>query len=99
VELVDEEQDAAVALLDLGQHGLEALLELAAVLRAGDKRAHSRAKMVLSFSPSGTSPRRMRWARPSTIAVLPTRLADEHGVVLRFTGRSGWCGGSPRRGR
>ncbi len=32
----------------------------------------SRLKMVLSFSPSGTSPLVMRWARPSTIAVLPT---------------------------
>ena len=32
----------------------------------------SRAKMVLSRSPSGTSPRRMRWASPSTMAVLPT---------------------------
>ncbi len=29
-------------------------------------------KIVLSFNPSGTSPRRMRWASPSTIAVLPT---------------------------
>ena len=26
----------------------------------------------LSFRPSGTSPRTMRWARPSTMAVLPT---------------------------
>ena len=32
----------------------------------------SRAKTVLSRSPSGTSPRTMRWASPSTIAVLPT---------------------------
>ncbi len=32
----------------------------------------SRAKTVLSFNPSGTSPRTMRWARPSTMAVLPT---------------------------
>ena len=32
----------------------------------------SRAKIVLSFSPSGTSPRTIRWASPSTIAVLPT---------------------------
>ena len=47
----------------------------------------SSAKMVLSFSPSGTSPRRMRWARPSTMAVLPTPgLADEHGVVLGLAG-------------
>ena len=28
--------------------------------------------MRLSFRPSGTSPRTMRWARPSTMAVLPT---------------------------
>ena len=28
--------------------------------------------MRLSLSPSGTSPRTMRWARPSTMAVLPT---------------------------
>ena len=32
----------------------------------------SRANMVLSFRPSGTSPLRIRWASPSTTAVLPT---------------------------
>ncbi len=32
----------------------------------------SSATMRLSFSPSGTSPRTIRWARPSTMAVLPT---------------------------
>ena len=32
----------------------------------------SRVKMVLSLRPSGTSPRTIRWARPSTIAVFPT---------------------------
>ena len=32
----------------------------------------SSAKTVLSRSPSGTSPRTIRWASPSTIAVLPT---------------------------
>ena len=32
----------------------------------------SSAKTILSFSPSGTSPRTMRCARPSTMAVLPT---------------------------
>ena len=32
----------------------------------------SRAKSFLSLSPSGTSPRTIRWARPSTTAVLPT---------------------------
>ena len=32
----------------------------------------SRAKIFLSFSPSGTSPRTIRWASPSTAAVFPT---------------------------
>ena len=32
----------------------------------------SRLKIVLSRSPSGTSPLLIRWARPSTMAVLPT---------------------------
>ena len=32
----------------------------------------SRASRRLPLSPSGTSPATMRWARPSTIAVLPT---------------------------
>ena len=40
VQLVDEQQDPALGGLHLGQHGLEPLLELAAVLRAGDQRAH-----------------------------------------------------------
>ncbi|CAM5676624.1 hypothetical protein SGRIM119S_02326 [Streptomyces griseorubiginosus] len=40
VEFVDEEQDAALGGLHLGQHGLEAFLELAAVLGAGDQGAH-----------------------------------------------------------
>ena len=38
VQLVDEEDDAAVGRGDLLEHGLEALLELAAVLRAGQQR-------------------------------------------------------------
>ena len=40
VQLVDEQQDPALGGRDLVQHGLEPLLELAAVLRAGDERAH-----------------------------------------------------------
>ena len=38
VELVDEGDDLALGGLDLLEHGLEPLLELAAVLRAGDHR-------------------------------------------------------------
>ena len=40
VQLVDEEDDLALGLLDLLEHRLEAVLELAAVLGAGDQRAH-----------------------------------------------------------
>ncbi len=40
VEFVDEEQDAPLGGLHLGQHGLEAFLELAAVLGAGDQGTH-----------------------------------------------------------
>ena len=39
VQLVDEEDDLALGVLDLLEDGLEALLELAAVLRAGEQRA------------------------------------------------------------
>ena len=44
VHLVDEEQDPPLGRNDLGQHGLEALLELAAVLRAGDQGPHVEGK-------------------------------------------------------
>ncbi len=40
VHLVDEQDDLAVGVLDLVEHGLEPFLELAAVLGAGDQRAH-----------------------------------------------------------
>src|SRR5205814_18337 len=38
VQLVDEEDDLALAPLDLLEHGLQPLLELAPVLRAGEER-------------------------------------------------------------
>ena len=57
---------------DLVQHGLQPLLELAAILRAGDHRAEVERQQRLSFRTSGTSPLTMRSARPSTMAVLPT---------------------------
>ena len=40
VELVDEEDDLALRVGDFLEHGLQPLLELAAILRAGDERAH-----------------------------------------------------------
>ncbi|CAM5247778.1 hypothetical protein SMICM304S_06342 [Streptomyces microflavus] len=40
VQFVDEEQDAALCGLDLAEHGLEAFLELASVLGAGNEGSH-----------------------------------------------------------
>ena len=73
VQLVDERDDLALGVGDLLQHRLQPLLELAAVLRAGDHRSEvERDEPRLCFRLSGTSPSTMRRARPSTMAVLPT---------------------------
>ena len=72
VQLVDEGDDLALGVGDLLEHGLQALLELAAVLGARHHRPRSRVTRRLFFRPSGTSPSTMRRARPSTMAVLPT---------------------------
>ena len=47
VHLVDEQDDRAFGGGDLVQHGLQPLLELAAVLRAGDQRAHVEGQQLL----------------------------------------------------
>ena len=72
VQLVDEQDDLSLGRLDLLQHGLQPLLELAAIFRPGDHAPRSSASSCLPFSASGTSPLTMRSARPSTMAVLPT---------------------------
>ena len=85
VQLVDEQDDPALALLDLLQHGLEALLKLAAELRARDQRAHVQGEDTPLLEAVGhvaaydalcqaLGDRRLAHAR----------LADEHRVVLRL---------------
>ena len=49
MHLVDEQDDAAIRGCDLVQHGLQPLLELAAVFRAGDQRAHVEREQLLVF--------------------------------------------------
>jgi hypothetical protein len=72
VQLVDE-TGSGRRLLDLGEDGLQPLLELAAVLRAGDQRAHvEREDGPLVLQALGHVARTMRCASPSTMAVLPT---------------------------
>jgi hypothetical protein len=73
----------ALALLDLVEHGLEALLELAAVLRAGDERAHVEREHRLVLQPLGHVA-----AHDALGEALGDRrladagLADQHRVVL-----------------
>ena len=63
---------------------LEALLEVAAVARAGEERAGVEGEDLGALQrPRARRPASSRWARPSTSAVLPTpALADEDRVVL-----------------
>ena len=53
MELIDEEYHLALALLDFLEHGLQSLLELAAVLGTRDQRAHIERKEPLVFEPLG----------------------------------------------
>ena len=72
VQLIDEQDELAFGVGDFLEHRLEPFFEFAAELGAGDQRPISRATRRLSLRVSGTSPLTMRWASPSTMAVLPT---------------------------
>ena len=84
VQLVEEQHDLSTRLLDLLEHGLQALLELAAVLRAGEQRADverddaavaQRLRDVAGDDPLGEA--------LDDRGLADAGLADEHGVVLR----------------
>ena len=84
VQLVDEEDDLALRALDLGQDGLQPLLELAAVLRAGEQRADVERPDPLALQPL----RDVAGDDPLGEALGDRRLADagvadQHRVVLR----------------
>ncbi len=83
VDLVDEDDDAALVQRDLLEHGLEALLELAAVFRAGQQRRHVEHQHLLALERfrhlvvddalgQALDDRRLADAR----------LADQHRIVL-----------------
>src|SRR3954463_10864071 len=83
VQLVDEQDDVA-ALGDLLHHLLEALLELAAVLRAGDQGRQVQRVDLLALEDLRHV--RVRDALGEAFdhgGLADARLADEHGVVLR----------------
>ena len=89
VELIDEQDDLALGLLHFLEHSLQAVLELAAVLGAGDQRAHveldevaiaQRARHVAGHDTLGDALDDGRLA--------DARLANEHGVVLGAAGQN-----------
>ena len=83
VELVDEEDDLAGRVGDFLQHRLEPFLELAAVLRARDQRAHVEADDPLRLEPFGHVLPHDALREPFDDGGLAdARLADEHRVVL-----------------
>jgi hypothetical protein len=83
VHLVDEQDDAAGRRRDLLQHGLEPLLELAAVFRAGDQRAHVEREqlLVLKALRHIAVDDAQRQALDDR-GLADARLADQHRVVL-----------------
>ncbi len=84
VQLVDEEDDLALGRLDLLEHGLEPLLELAAVLGAGEQRADVERPDPLALEPlghvSGDDP---LGKALDDRGLADAGLADQHRVVLR----------------
>ncbi len=88
VEFVDEQHDPALGLDDFLQHGLEALFELAAVLRTGHERPHVQGDDPLVLQALG----HVAADDPLGEALHDGRLAyagltDEHGVVLGAAGQ------------
>ena len=83
VQLIDEQDDAAVGLLDLLEHGLQAVLELAAVLGAGHKGTHIELNDVLVADGRGHVARDDALCQAFDDGGLAyAGLADKHGVVL-----------------
>ena len=84
VQLVDEEDHLAVGRRDVAEHGLQALLELAAVLGAGEQRAEIERPHALALEALGDV------ARDDALGealddrrLADARLADQDRVVLR----------------
>ena len=84
VQLVDEEDDLPFGSGDVFEHGFEALFELAAILRAGDQRAHVERNDALVLQPFGNVAAHdaLRQAFDDG-RLADAGIADEHGIVLR----------------
>ncbi len=88
VHLVDERDDLALGALDLLEHRLEPLLELAAVLGAGDHRAEVQADDPLAAQALRhvAADHALRQALDDR-GLADARLADQHRVVLGAPGQ------------
>ena len=87
VQLVDEEDDAPLGLADLFEHGLQALLEFAAVLCARDERAHVEGEYGLVLEAVGHVAAHDALRQPlGDGGLADARLAYQDGVVLGFAG-------------
>ena len=83
VQLVDEQDDAAVGRGDLLEHGLEALLELAAVLRAGQQGAEVECPDAAPLEALGDVARDDALGQAlDDRRLADAGLADQHRVVL-----------------
>ena len=84
VQLVDEEDDLAVGVDDLLQQGLEALLELAAELRAGEQSAQVQGQHPLALETLGhVSGLDAAGQALDDGGLAHAGVAQQHGVVLR----------------
>ncbi len=87
VQLVDEGDDLAVGVVDLFEHGLEPLLELAAVHRAGDEGGEVERDELLALERVGDVAGDDALGEPLDDGGLADAgLADEHRVVLGAAG-------------
>ena len=88
VHLVDEQDDAAFGRGDLLQHGLQPLLELAAIFRARDQRAEIERQQLLvlqAFRHVAIDDAQRQALDDRGLA--DAGLADQHGIVLGAAGQ------------
>ena len=84
VQLVDEQDDLALRVGDLLEHRLQPLLELAAILRAGDQRAHVEGDDPLVLQALGhVAADDAAGQAFDDRGLADAGLADEHRIVLR----------------
>ena len=88
VELIDEQDDLALGFLHFFEYGLQAVLELAAVLGAGDQRAHVELdKVAVAQGARHVAGHDTLGDALDDSSFADARLADEHGVVLGAAGQ------------